>query len=83
MITSTRHRQKLVWYYGGINFAPATGHRQLSLCCSSLYITPWSRVIPKKITDPKLIKKFPAFYETRKFIPGFTNAYRLFLSWVR
>jgi hypothetical protein len=26
--------------------------------------TPWSTVLPEKLTDRELIKKFPAFYET-------------------
>jgi hypothetical protein len=24
--------------------------------------TPWSRVLPEKLTGPQLVKKFPAFY---------------------
>jgi hypothetical protein len=27
-------------------------------------LTPWSRVLPEKLTVLQLIKKFPAFYET-------------------
>jgi hypothetical protein len=46
-------------------------------------VVAWSRVISKKLTDPKLIKKFLAFYETRKFISAFTNACRLSLSLAR
>ena len=30
--------------------------------------TPWSRVLPEKVTRPKLLKKLPAFYGTRRFI---------------
>jgi hypothetical protein len=30
--------------------------------------TPWSRVLPEKLKRPKLLKKFPAFYGTRRFI---------------
>jgi hypothetical protein len=29
----------------------------------------------------ELVKKFPAFYWTRRFITAFTNAYHLSLSW--
>ena len=31
-------------------------------------IIPWSRVIPDKLICPQLVRKFPEFYETRKFI---------------
>jgi len=32
------------------------------------YLTPWSRVLPENMQDPQLVKKFPVFYATRKFI---------------
>jgi hypothetical protein len=37
-------------------------------------LTPWSRVLPEQIKCPKLLKKFPAFYETRRFITAYTTA---------
>jgi hypothetical protein len=46
----------------------------------SNYLTPWSRVLPEKLTGSQLVKKFPAFYGTRKFITAFTTARHLFLS---
>jgi len=30
-------------------------------------LTPWSRVLLEKLTVFQLVKKFPAFYETRRF----------------
>jgi hypothetical protein len=36
-------------------------------------LTPWSRVLLEKLTDSQLVKKFPAFYVTRRFITAFTN----------
>jgi hypothetical protein len=42
-------------------------------------ITPWSRVLPEKLTCLKLLKKFPAFYGTQGFITAFTRACHLFL----
>ena len=30
-------------------------------------LTPWSRVFLEKLTGPQLVKKFPAFYGTRRF----------------
>jgi hypothetical protein len=37
-------------------------------------LTPWSRVLPGKLKRPKLLKKFPAVYGTRRFITVFTTA---------
>ena len=31
-------------------------------------LTPWSRVLLEKLTCSQLVKRFPAFYGTRKFI---------------
>jgi hypothetical protein len=42
--------------------------------------TPWSRVLPEKLKHPELLKKFPAFYGTRRFITAFTRARHLPLS---
>ena len=43
--------------------------------------TPWSRVLLEKLPALQLVKKFPAFYRTRRFITTFTSARHLFLSW--
>jgi len=41
----------------------------LSRYCMSTYLfTPWSRVLLEKLTGFQLVKKFPAFYGTRRFI---------------
>jgi len=44
-------------------------------------ITPCSRVLLEKITGFQLVKKFPAFYKTRRFITAVKSARQLFLSW--
>jgi hypothetical protein len=44
-------------------------------------LTPWSRVLLEKLTGHQLVKKFPAFYGTRRFITAFTRAHHLSLSW--
>ena len=36
--------------------------------------TPWSRVL-EKLTGFQLVKKFPSFYGTQKFITAFTNTF--------
>ena len=40
-------------------------------------LTPWSRVLLEKLTGFQLVKKFPAFYGTRRFITAFTSASHL------
>jgi hypothetical protein len=47
------------------------------VCLSNTYhkkLTPWSRVLLEKLTVTQLVKKFPAFYGTPKFIAMFTRA---------
>ena len=43
-------------------------------------LTPWSRVLLEKLTGLQLVKKFPAYYGTRRFITAFTSARHLSLS---
>jgi hypothetical protein len=44
-------------------------------------LTLWSRVLLEKLTDLQLVKKFPTFYGTRRFITAFISARHLSLSW--
>jgi hypothetical protein len=44
-------------------------------------LTPWSRVLLEKLTSLQPVKKFSAFYGTRRFITSFTSARHLSLSW--
>ena len=61
-------------------------HNQNLLCIFWLYylltylLTPWSRVLLEKLTGLQLVKRFPAFYETPKFITALTSAHHLSLS---
>ena len=43
-------------------------------------LTPWTTVLLEKLTGSQLVKKFPAFYGTRRFITAFTSAHHLSLS---
>ena len=45
------------------------------------WLTPGSRGLLKKTTGFQLVKKFLAFYGTRRFIAAFTSARHVFLSW--
>ena len=44
-------------------------------------LTPWSRVLLEKLASLQLVKKFPAFYGTRRFLTTLTSARHLSLSW--
>jgi hypothetical protein len=49
----------------------------LSFVCYAVLVTkltPRSRVLPEKLTGPQLLKKFPEFYENRRFVITFTTA---------
>ena len=44
-------------------------------------LTPWCRVLLEKLTGLQLVKKFPAFHGTRRFIVTLTSIHHLSLSW--
>ena len=46
-------------------------------------LTPWCRVLLEKLTGLQLVKKFPAFHRTRRFIAALTSVRHLSLSWAR
>ena len=50
------------------------------MICTYL-LTPWCRVLLEKLTGLQLVKKFPAFYGTRRFITPLTSVRHLSLSW--
>jgi len=43
--------------------------------------TPWCRVLLEKLTGLQLVKKFPAFHGTQRFITALTSVRQLSLSW--
>ena len=43
-------------------------------------LTPWCRVLLEKLTSLQLVKKFPAFHRTRRFITALTSVHHLPLS---
>ena len=44
-------------------------------------LTPWCRVLPEQLTGLQLVKKFPAFHGTHRFITALTSVRHLSLSW--
>ena len=45
------------------------------------YLIPWCRVLLEKLTGLQLVKKFPSFHRTRRFITTLTSVRHLSLSW--
>ena len=44
-------------------------------------LTPWCRVLLEQLTGLQLVKKFPSFHGTRRFITALTSVRHLSLSW--
>ena len=44
-------------------------------------LNPWCRVLLEKLTGLQLVKKFPTFHGTRRFITALTSVRHLSLSW--
>ena len=44
-------------------------------------LTPWCKVLLEKLTGLQLVKKFPAFHGTRRFITALTSVRHLSQSW--
>jgi hypothetical protein len=57
--------------------------RYSSRVTANNYITIRSTGLPEKLTGSHLLKKFPAFYGTQKFITALTRARHLSPSWAR
>ena len=59
------------------------GVKKYYVCFSqpNYLLTQRSRVLLEKLTGFQLVKKFPAFYGTRRFIIAFPRARQLSLSW--
>ena len=53
--------------------------RELSLL--TYLLTPWCRVLLEKLTGLQLVKKFPSFHGTQRFITALTSVRHLSLSW--
>ena len=54
---------------------------QCRYCSCMLLLTPWCRVLPEKLTGLQLVKKFPTFYGTQRFITALTSLRHPYLSW--
>jgi len=87
---------KLLSFFKFILFRPTAAVNQ-NLCKQTLMycalncilysvtylLTPWCRVLLEKLTGLQLVKKFPAFHGTRRFITALKSVRHLSLSWAR
>ena len=54
----------------------------ITLNVPAIYLlTPWCRFLPEQLTGLQLVKKFPAFHGTQRFITALTSVHHLSLSW--
>ena len=70
--------------YSVWNIAPRhINHKDLKefpVTNNTYLLTPWCKVLLENLTDFQPVKKFPAFYGTRRFITAFTSSRHLSLS---
>ena len=64
-----RENQKIITSFSGHSFR------------LTYLLTPWCRVLLEKQTGLQLVKKFPAFHGTPRFITPLTKVRHLSLSW--
>jgi hypothetical protein len=62
----------------GWDFPLARQHE--SIITITYLLAPWSSLLLEKLTGSQLVKEFPSFYGTRRFITTFTSARHLPLS---
>ena len=56
-------------------------HSFFTYTLQTYLLTPWCRVLLEQLTGLHLVKKFPAFHGTRRFVTALTSARHLSLSW--
>jgi len=53
----------------------------ISTFVTKYLLTPWCRVLLEKLTGLQVVKKFPAFHGTRRFITAIPSVRHLSVSW--
>jgi len=72
---------KLLLYYITGNITGYNRFLTLMYVLRVPVLTPWCRVLLEKLTGVQLVKKFPAFHRTLRFITALTSVRHLSLSW--
>ena len=52
-----------------------------TFCCATYLLAPWCRVLLEQLTGLQLVKKFPPFHGTRRFITALISDRHLSLFW--
>jgi len=75
-------RLKVVCHWGGVKWNTGKFVAVKVRARNSTYLlTPWCRVLLERLTGLQLVKKFPAFHRTWRFITALTSFRHLSLSW--
>ena len=69
-----------VYSFGMYSLFVSDRRRLTGRCDITYLLTPWSRVLLKKLSGFQLVKKVPEFYGTRRIITSVTGARYLSLS---
>ena len=56
-------------------------HKSILYYKHTYLLIPQRRALLEKVTGSQLVKKFPSFYGTRRFITAITSAHQLSLTW--
>ena len=75
------NQRKVAYRVDRIGMCICSLHRKDLLLLTYL-LTPRCRVLPEQLTGLQLLKKFPAFHGTPRFIKALTSVRHLSLSWV-
>jgi len=73
-------RIRALHFYSDGNFKPVKGFGKSISVIGNYLLTPWCRVL-EHLTGLRLVKKFPSFHGTRRFITALTRVRHLSLSW--
>jgi len=73
--------RQIKWYSPAVLANEDAAWFQRSRMLLTYLITPWCRVLLEKLNGLQLVKKFPAFHGTLKFITALTSVRHLSLSW--
>jgi hypothetical protein len=71
-------RARIICHSGTVQYTDSPADKEEDAFLNQL--TPWSRVLPEKLTALQLVKNFLPFYGTRWFITALTSVCRLPLS---
>ena len=55
-------------------------HTRMYIYIYIYLLTPWCRVLLEQLTGLQLVKKFPAFHGTRRFITALTSVCYIYIS---